>query len=66
MIVKTDLSDGSKATLQKIIQDNNYRGGYLKMPEDPVWETPDRSNRQLEMEEPPMQELSPAQVQTYG
>ncbi|CAN5434517.1 hypothetical protein BH10PLA1_BH10PLA1_06940 [soil metagenome] len=38
MRVQIVLHDGSKATLQRIVQDDNYRHGYPKMPEDPIAE----------------------------
>ena len=38
MPVLIELYDGSRATLQRVVQDNNYRHGYLKMPDDPITE----------------------------
>jgi hypothetical protein len=38
MPVNIELYDGSRATLQRVVQDDNYRHGYLKMPDDPIAE----------------------------
>jgi hypothetical protein len=38
MPVRIELYDGSRATLQRVVQDDNYRHGYLKMPDDPIAE----------------------------
>jgi hypothetical protein len=38
MPVRIELHDGSRAVLQRVVQDDNYRHGYLKMPDDPLAE----------------------------
>lgn len=38
MLISIELHDGSWAKLQSIVQDDNYRHGYLKMPNDPIAE----------------------------
>lgn len=38
MPVRIELYDGSRATLQMVVQDDNYRHGYLEMPDDPIAE----------------------------
>ena len=47
MRVQIVLYDGSKATLQRIVQDDNYRHGYLKMPEDPIAELEAKARTRL-------------------
>ena len=38
MLVRIELRDGSWAKLQRVVQDDNYRHGYLKVPDDPMAE----------------------------